>query len=88
MGETNCRPIVYNSRMNERHKPSIGIWCLVALILYPLSIGPAAWFIVNVMDGQTTTTIEIIYKPVQFVFEIGPSPVRDVIQRYIEVWVG
>jgi hypothetical protein len=48
--------------MGEQRRPTIGFWGAViitaALILYPLSAGPAAWFAIRVLPDSSIATVD------------------------------
>jgi hypothetical protein len=76
-----------------RKKPGVAFWAAVvltvALVGYPLSAGPACWWIAkepSVWEGCVGTRPKIaprIYWPIGWLAEHGPRPVHDAIYWYV-----
>jgi hypothetical protein len=54
------------------------------LVVYALSYGPAWWlFTHGWLAGETA---EVIYAPVDWVYEHSPPAVRQSMESYVELW--
>jgi len=73
----------------ERWAKWTGLVIGIALIGYPLSIGPAGWLLNR--DG-TPLRIQLaalaFYKPLRLVVRNAPWSVRIAADRYCDLWIG
>jgi len=76
--------------MNEQRRPTIGYWGVVivsaALILYPLSAGPAAWFAVRVLPDSSIAAVDRCHTPVIWLMT-RTGPTHTAWRWYITRWV-
>ena len=78
----------------ERKKPGVLFWAMVvvivALVAYPLSIGPATWLEAHGIREQIPKVIDDavfhFYAPFRSVFENSPEPVARAIRWYVSFW--
>jgi hypothetical protein len=76
--------------MGDQRRPTIGFWAAVivttALILYPLSAGPAAWVAFRFLPVSSIATVDRCYTPVVWlVTRTGPTAAAW--RWYIPRWV-
>jgi len=75
--------------MVSRKKPGVGFWAtvvvVVALIGYPLSIGPACWLDGWLHDDAEVGIIGRIYYPIIWVASVDPS---DLTWSFVERYSG
>jgi hypothetical protein len=72
----------------ERKTPGVGFWCTalaLALVAYPLSLGPACWITSRLNAG--TTAIPVIYRPMTRAAESSPA-VRSAVQGYARLFAA
>jgi hypothetical protein len=76
--------------MSDRRRPTIGFWGAVivtaALILYPLSAGPAAWVAIRFLPDSSIATVDRCYTPVIWLMT-RTGPTAAVWRWYITCWV-
>jgi hypothetical protein len=63
-------------------------WTAVAVVivmLYPMSVGPVLWMDLHGVTPAWSHDIPL-YQPVQWLRENGPEPIRDAINRYLDIW--
>ena len=76
--------------MGEQRRPTIGFWAAVivtaALILYPLSAGPAAWIALRLLPVSSITTVDRCYTPVVWLMT-RTEPTATAWRWYITRWV-
>src|SRR5437016_9363109 len=75
----------------ERKKPGAAVCSAalfsIALMLYPLSYGPAAWLVGNRLVGEDR--IQFAYRPVVWALARLPYPMKRVFFRYSQgLWHG
>ena len=74
----------------RREKAGVGVWATVVvafLVLYVLSIGPAAWIDRRVTGpGFFNDACRVVYSPLRLVYNNGPEPVRKAFEWYFRVW--
>jgi hypothetical protein len=75
------------TRTAERHGIPVWLWAvLVLLLLYPLSIGPAAKFLDDRPGTRTEKVLDVVYAPLGYVCEHF-SPAGKLFQWYVvELW--
>jgi hypothetical protein len=62
---------------------------LCALVLYPLSVGPALWLEgKGLLTGWATDAVDMFYDPFWMVVESVPQSVQDKVEWYIDLWQG
>lgn len=76
---------------DEPRKPGYGIFLALLLfgvvILYPLSHGLIAWLEWNTnLPSPFWIAVGIVYRPLLFVVDNGPEPLRKIHKRYIAWW--
>jgi len=79
--------------MTDHKKPGVTFWAtvlvvagLMALVVYPLSIGPAFW-----AAGESETAFTVVayaYFPVCWVISIGPDSVKEAFNSYLGMWTA
>jgi hypothetical protein len=78
--------------MSESRKPGVAFWATViivvsALVLYPLSVGPALWLEGRgLIPGWATDAVDLFYDPFWMAVESLPQPVQDKIEWYTDLW--
>src|SRR5262245_54599128 len=76
--------------MTDRRRPTIGFWASVivtaALILYPLSAGPAAWVTCRLLPDSSLATVDRCYTPVVWLMT-RTEPTAAAWRWYITRWV-
>ena len=83
-----------NSMNDERRKPGFSFWVtvtvIVALVAYPLSIGPATWLEAHGIREQIPKVIDDavfhFYAPLRWVLENSPEPVERAIRWCVSFW--
>jgi hypothetical protein len=60
------------------------LWATVVLVVYVLSIGPAAWLHEKTTNATLKTTLELLYAPV--VSLIKDTPLRPAGEWWIKLW--
>ncbi len=86
--------------MTDRKKPGVAFWAtvvvVVALVLYPLSYGPAMRFVYENGQRRWTTawdrdvirqSIFLFYLPIRLLHSDGPQPIFKVIEWYVRLWM-
>jgi hypothetical protein len=81
---------VTNETDNQaRHSAAwyVGLVLFAAIIVYPLSLGPAAFVYFNFGCEGTTAgaAIEAVYFPLE---TFSPEPVRQALTKYVELFKG
>jgi hypothetical protein len=75
---------------DDRKKPGVGFWltvALVAVVVYPLSIGPVIWLDrKGLLPESFELALRAFYWPVIQAYHHGPEPVQDVLDRYGDLW--
>lgn len=72
----------------ERKQPGRGFWATVALtavlVVYPLSIGPAYWFLnhYKTPDGLQTA-YRLFYWPIIWLHANGPPKIQELLGWYV-----
>jgi hypothetical protein len=73
----------------DRKNPSAALWAtvvvVVALVAYPLTIGPFFWLVNHVPLPEWLYSIPI-YAPIQWIEDRSPKPVGHAIEWYIHLW--
>jgi len=67
-------------------KAGVGFWCtiiVVALLMYPISFGPACWITSGIELGSTA--IPTIYRPVTRAAESSPA-IQNMLQWYARLF--
>lgn len=75
---------------DQRKRSSIGFWATVILVLpvlYPLSVGPAAWLCVHGLPSDWCWALDRFYKPVEKLAGVTPQS-RAAYSWYIERWAA
>lgn len=74
---------------DERQKPSWIFWATVTLsgvpVLYVLSLGPLAGMS-KFLPQWMNNTLSVIYWPLRWVYENGPSPIHRALDWYISLF--
>jgi hypothetical protein len=78
--------------MTDRKKPGVAFWAtvglVVALVGYPLSIGPAVWlYDRDLLSPQTTQVLEVFYWPMTWLTMESGWEIGHVVQWYAELWM-
>ena len=80
--------------MRDAHPKSPPLALLVTavvvftLVVYPLSLGPAAWIANSAWCPQWLDHwLEVIYMPLEWVAENCPAALRETIYAYLEWWI-
>jgi hypothetical protein len=68
----------------ERWAKRVAIALIVALIVYPLSIGPATWL--DERGLLPVSAVPLIFLPLFWTYESGPRSIRVATDWYIGVW--
>jgi len=74
---------------SDRNKPGVLFWAtvvvVVVLVAYPLSFGPANHALTLLGDPEWALPVYWrIYAPIIWLYEYGPDPVHQLIERYCE----
>ena len=73
-----------------RKKSRTAFWVVLALGVlagYLLSMGPAAWFVWQEWSPEWSfQAYRTIYQPILFLARVGPRPVYDALEWYVELW--
>ena len=76
--------------MTDRKKPGVAFWTtmvLVAVVLYPLSVGPAEWLRHHhCIPEQMYEPIICFYAPLAWAYANSPQPLRDALDWYDHLW--
>ena len=71
----------------ERQKSRAWIWwAILLLVMYPLSIGPAARIVDRADSDRGEEIITVIYYPIKLACE-RYSLVSDTLDRYVALWL-
>jgi len=72
----------------ERYKSRAWIWWAAVLlfVMYPLSIGPAAWIVERAGSDRGEEIITILYHPLKLAYERSEL-ISDAFDWYISLWV-
>ena len=78
--------------MTDRKKPGVAFWAtvvLVALVGYPLSMGPA-WWLWHKLDlpAWVTVGMDWVYEPVWWASWNGPDWFCDAAKKYLNWWTS
>ena len=68
----------------ERWAKRVAIALAVALVLYPLSIGPATWL--NDRGLLPASAVPSIFRPLFWMYEPAPRSIRAATDWYIGLW--
>lgn len=81
--------------MNDQNegRPDRGfVWGVMLIfvlpVLYAVSIGPAAWFLLKIdpaQDGPLTMVFAVFYTPLQYAYEFAGEP--QWFEAYVELWI-
>jgi hypothetical protein len=85
---------------SDRKKPSVAFWAIVVvvvfLVAYPLSFGPACWWVSRSADPELVSWSVLgaapeprapgIYWPIGWLAENGPRPLSRFICWYATAW--
>jgi hypothetical protein len=73
-----------DGRRPRRKATWIGAFTALALMLYPLSLGPALWMC---RQGYLSIeTLNVVYFPLRWLKELFPI-VKGVVEWYEELWI-
>jgi hypothetical protein len=73
---------------SDRKKPGLAFWATVvaaAVLLYPISFGPACWLYSRSQSLEIWETSNRIYYPILWVWWEAPAPVDSAIEWYANV---
>jgi len=73
---------------DEKHEAGFGFllfWICTALLIYVLSIGPAAWLHEKISSARMKAGLETIYAPVGFL--IHETPLRQAGEWWVSKWL-
>ena len=80
---------------NQQKSTRWALWiivCLLAVVAYPLSLGPYA-FVVDLVflemlqyEDDITLTAMMVYYPVFYALQYAPAPVQHWYQSYMDGW--
>jgi hypothetical protein len=71
--------------VNHRKKP-MALVRFVVLVLYPMSVGPITWLWVHVLPKSSISTLNAVYRPLEFTRHI--PPVASAIMWYQHLWAS
>jgi hypothetical protein len=73
--------------MTDRKKPGVTFWATVALVGYPLSLGPVEWLVLNAgVGGKIGNAIRFFYWPIYWADHNGPEPIHRALDWYVKLW--
>ena len=76
----------------SRKKPGVAFWAIVVvvvvLVVYPLSFGPTLWVVNQKWCPARLIDVWVwFYRPIGWLQNYGPQPIRDIIVWYCGCWV-
>ena len=74
--------------VNDRKTPGFGFWVIVAAlatVAYPLSFGPACWFVARAELRTRADLVNLPYRPVVWVYSRSSGPIEAAIHWYATV---
>jgi hypothetical protein len=68
--------------MTDRKKPGVAFWAsvVVAVLIYPLSFGPACWICTRSPMVEIWDFPDRAYQPILWAWKEGPKPMRNAIK--------
>jgi hypothetical protein len=77
--------------MTDLKRPGVAFWAAVVVVavpvLYLLSAGPAHWMFARGWPPQWAyDAAEIVYAPIRWIFDYAPTPLRDALRWYLDLW--
>ena len=77
--------------MTSRKKPGVAFWAtmvvVVALVVYPLSAGPALWIAHQDIPQWSLNAICFVYAPMNWLEQESPAPIARAVRGYLSLWV-
>ncbi len=78
---------------DERKQPGVAFWATLAvvavLMLYPLSVGPAAWLVTVAGEHVwLADAFELFYLPLALAVSMLPAPINDACTDYVSWWTN
>ena len=75
----------------DRKKSGVAFWAtvlLVGVLVYVASFGPAIWVIDHddLPAAWAVDAFEIVYRPILWLEDNGPTPISNAIDWYLELW--
>src|SRR5262245_51365182 len=75
---------------SSRKQPGVAFWAavviVVALVAYPLSIGPACWMRVHLLPPSTREAMDDFYLPIGLINKQSEM-LAEMSHQYISLWV-
>jgi len=77
---------------SDRKKPGVAFWATVGLVVvlvgYPLSMGPAQFWLVPKSHNVNwiNSTIHTVYAPLWWMFDNSPDSIRAATGSYLDWW--